>query len=99
MQKALQQLPNLGIEPEIWYALDVPYTVLATQLVSRVRDACGVELPLRCVFEAPTIAGLSEFVDRLKQNNSQIKGPALVPVSRDNRRVKLSSLNIESKEK
>ncbi|MEZ2304644.1 MAG: amino acid adenylation domain-containing protein [Microcoleus sp.] len=75
------------------------HSLLATQLVSRVRDACGVELPLRCVFEAPTIAGLSELVDRLKQNNSQIKGPALVPVSRDNRRVKLSSLNIESKEK
>ena len=74
------------------------HSLLATQLVSRVRDACGVELPLRCVFEAPTIAELSEIVDRLKENNAKIKAPALVPVSRENRRVKLSSLNRESKE-
>ena len=75
------------------------HSLLATQLVSRVRDACGVELPLRSVFEAPTIAELSEIVDRLKENNANIKAPALVPVSRENRRVKLSSLNRESKEK
>ena len=75
------------------------HSLLATQLVSRVRDACGVELPLRSVFEAPTIAELSEIVDRLKQNNANMKSPALVPVSRENRRVKLSSLNRESKEK
>ena len=75
------------------------HSLLATQLVSRVRDACGVELPLRSIFEAPTIAELSEIVDRLKQNNANIKAPALVPVSRENRRVKLSSLNRESKEK
>ncbi|MEG3883482.1 phosphopantetheine-binding protein, partial [Microcoleus sp. herbarium19] len=75
------------------------HSLLATQLVSRVRDACGVELPLRCVFEAPTIAEQSEIVERLKENNANIKAPALVPVSRENRRVKLSSLNRESKEK
>ncbi len=73
------------------------HSLLATQLVSRVRDACGVELPLRCVFEAPTIAELSEIVDSLKDKNAQIKAPALVPVSREHRRVKLSSLNKESK--
>jgi amino acid adenylation domain-containing protein len=75
------------------------HSLLATQLVSRVRDACGVELPLRCVFEAPTIAELSEIVDSLKENNAKIKAPPLVPVSRENRRVKLSSLNRESKQK
>ncbi|WP_449419933.1 amino acid adenylation domain-containing protein [Phormidium nigroviride] len=69
------------------------HSLLATQLVSRVRDACGVELPLRCVFEAPTIAELSKIVESLKDKNAKIKAPALVPVSRDNRRVKLSSLN------
>lgn len=75
------------------------HSLLATQLVSRVRDACGVELPLRCVFEAPTIAELSKIVESLKDSSAKIKAPALVPVSRENRRVKLSSLNRESKER
>ena len=75
------------------------HSLLATQLVSRVRDACGVELPLRCVFEAPTIAELCKIVESLKDKNAKIKAPALVPVSRENRRVKLSSLNRESKER
>ena len=75
------------------------HSLLATQLVSRVRDAFGVELPLRRVFEAPTIGELSKIVENLKESDAKIKAPALVPVSRDNRRVKLSSLNIESKER
>jgi len=64
-----------------------------------VRDAFAVELPLRRVFEAPTIAELSKIVESLKESDAKIKAPALVPVSRENRRVKLSSLNRESKER
>ncbi|EGK83949.1 non-ribosomal peptide synthetase [Microcoleus vaginatus PCC 9802] len=75
------------------------HSLLATQLVSRVRDAFGVELPLRRVFEAPTIAELSKIVESLKESDAKIKAPALVPVSRENRRVKLSSVNRESKER
>lgn len=73
------------------------HSLLATQLISRVRDAFGVELPLRSVFEAPTIAELSKAVDSLKDSKAQTKAPALVPLSREVRRIKLSSLNQESK--
>ena len=73
------------------------HSLLATQLVSRVRDACGVELPLRCVFEAPTIGELSKIVESLKDSSAKIKAPALVAISRDSRRMKLSSFNQESK--
>jgi amino acid adenylation domain-containing protein len=75
------------------------HSLLATQLVSRVRDAFKVELPLRSVFEAPTIAELSKVVESLKDSNTQSNTPALVPLSRESRRMKLSSLNKESEQR
>ncbi|MEG4504364.1 amino acid adenylation domain-containing protein [Microcoleus sp. F6_B4] len=69
------------------------HSLLATQLVSRVRDAFGVELPLRRVFEAPTISELSKIVESLKDKNAKSDAPALVPISRASRRRKLSSFN------
>jgi hypothetical protein len=35
---------------------------LATQIIARVREAYQVEMPLRTLFERPTVATLAEYI-------------------------------------
>jgi natural product biosynthesis luciferase-like monooxygenase protein/amino acid adenylation domain-containing protein len=58
------------------------HSLLAAQLLVRLRAATGRDLPLRAVFEAPTIAGLAERLLGAADMEAGIARPPLVAVPR-----------------
>ncbi|MDY7077385.1 MAG: amino acid adenylation domain-containing protein, partial [Chloroflexota bacterium] len=59
------------------------HSLLATRLVSRVREVFQVEVPLRDIFESPTVVDLAERVEAALRAASGLETPPIVPVSRD----------------
>jgi amino acid adenylation domain-containing protein len=59
------------------------HSLLATQLVSRLRDTFCVELPLRGLFESPTVVELAERIEAVHRSELDLQAPPLLPVSRE----------------
>ena len=44
------------------------HSLMATQVVSHVRSTLGVEVPMRAIFDAPTVAQLSGYLGGNQQH-------------------------------
>ena len=60
-------------------------SLLATQLISRVRAAFNVELPLYYLFESPTVAGIAAKIDSSYGEGRASTSPPLRRIPRDGR--------------
>jgi amino acid adenylation domain-containing protein len=66
------------------------YSLLATQVVSRIKEACQVEVPIFSLFASPTITRLAEVVDEQRRRHAPAGSGAIKPVPRVTRRLKIS---------
>jgi acyl carrier protein len=63
------------------------HSLLATTIAARIYELFEIELPLRTLFEAPTVATLATAIENAKRGDSvSVAPPEIVPLSRDSLR-------------
>ena len=73
-------LPQIGLRDD-FFALG-GHSLLATQIISRTRQACDVELPLRTLFEASELGAFAEQVGLIQASGQRNQQTAIAKVDR-----------------
>ncbi|MBH3402526.1 non-ribosomal peptide synthetase [Pseudomonas fluorescens] len=73
-------LPRIGLRDD-FFALG-GHSLLATQIISRTRQACDVELPLRTLFEASELGDFAEQVGLIQATGQRNQQTAIAKVDR-----------------
>ncbi|WP_428552439.1 non-ribosomal peptide synthetase [Pseudomonas edaphica] len=76
-------LPRIGLRDD-FFALG-GHSLLATQIISRTRQACDVELPLRTLFEASELGAFAEQVGAIQASGQRNQQTAIARVDRSAR--------------
>ncbi|MGB7293144.1 MAG: amino acid adenylation domain-containing protein, partial [Thermodesulfobacteriota bacterium] len=59
------------------------HSLRATQIISRVREAFNVELPLRGLIEEPTISNMARTIEEARNVESGTQAPPIEPIQRE----------------
>ena len=78
----LLDVESLGVEDNLFER--GAHSLLATQAMSRIRDLFRITLPVRAVFEEPTVAGLARRIDEaLAEHRGEVELDPIEPAPRD----------------
>ncbi len=63
-------IPQVGVESNFF---DLGgHSLMATRVASQIRERCGIELPLRVLFESPTIAELAHHIEAVQSKDTEL---------------------------
>ncbi|WP_426107311.1 amino acid adenylation domain-containing protein [Massilia sp. TSP1-1-2] len=85
----LLKLDQVGVHDNFFHIGG--HSLLATQVLAKVRATFALELPLRALFDAPTLSALAQRIDQARKEQGAANGlPALPAIARADRNAPLA---------